>query len=803
MARFLLRGSGARWRLRNVLSSSPSIPKIHSISRRILRKFSDEAASTPISIANVNMDFWDEWMVTPKDSDEPAMAVPKILTYEEKTVLKTDEIAQLPEVIELDTFVQSLRNESCEAPVTDLTFESVRMSKDQCMHIITAGLATATLHVESRIAALIGEGFYTIGPSGEELLSAIGLILRNNDSMALHYRHLGTQIARQMTEKDLELILLNRARGHVVSKLDPVTGGVHCSLGGGVYDFIVTSTLASQGPPAVGRAIGNSLAHHLKMPNPRFPKDAVSYVSTGDGSVNNAHFLSAINMAEYAKFRQFKCPMVFGISDNNICISLKGYGWLTSEWLKKLRMPLYEVDGTNLLDIWKGSSEAITKARKTFGPVALIFKDLPRRFGHAASDRQSAYLTKTAIATASHNNPLAGACAQAVEAGFTTYAELDDLVSRLQTLTRSAFIKAAAEPKLVSREELLERTSRPLESTINAPLHQKSTGRKHVMRKNMNMVMDEILSDNPRTVYIGEDVEHGGYYLVTEGLHKKHPNRVKDFPPDETSLFGIGIGFSQCGLVPIVEMPYAKYLDCGFDMFGEVAIGNWLSNSQHPNGMIIRLQGFDKGVFGGNYHTHNMLQIPPGIDVVCYSNGEDYVRGWRYAIQQAAAGRVIMSVDSTNLLNLRHLHDEDDKWRRAYPSKGEVLKFDEVVRYGKGKKLGIVTYGNGVVAALQARVALRDFDQSEVVVIDSPYLNRATTGLKQALSEVDAVVFADVCKQGQNPLAGIIAELKSEDALPAKWNSVAALPTYNPLGSTITFTNKDSIVEACNSLFDV
>jgi hypothetical protein len=65
-------------------------------------------------------------------------------------------------------------------------------------------------------------------------------------------------------------------------------------------------------------------------------------------------------------------------------------------------------------------------------------------------------------------------------------------------------------------------------------------------------------------------------------------------------------------------------------MFGEAAVSNWLTNGRHPNGMIIRLQGFDKGVFGGNYHTHNTLQIPPGVDVVCYSNGEDYARGWRF-----------------------------------------------------------------------------------------------------------------------------------------------------------------------------
>lgn len=58
----------------------------------------------------------------------------------------------------------------------------------------------------------------------------------------------------------------------------------------------------------------------------------------GDGSVNNAHFLTAVNLAEYAKFRQFRCPVLFGITDNNVCISLDGYGWLQAEWKQKLRL---------------------------------------------------------------------------------------------------------------------------------------------------------------------------------------------------------------------------------------------------------------------------------------------------------------------------------------------------------------------------------------------------------------------------------------------------------------------------------
>ena len=111
-------------------------------------------------------------------------------------------------------------------------------------------------------------------------------------------------------------------------------------------------------------------------------------------------------------------------------------------------------------------------------------------------------------------------------------------------------------------------------------------------------------------MYVCLGTETGGYYLVTTGLAKKYPGRVSDFPPDETALLGAGIGYAQSGLVPIVEIPYAKYLDCGADMFYEAIVMHWLSGGTTSNGMVIRLQGFDRGVFGGNFHTHNVSKQP-------------------------------------------------------------------------------------------------------------------------------------------------------------------------------------------------
>ena len=55
-------------------------------------------------------------------------------------------------------------------------------------------MATQQSYCQARIAAAVGQGFYTIGPSGEELAAVMGLVMRQTDGLALHYRHVAAQV---------------------------------------------------------------------------------------------------------------------------------------------------------------------------------------------------------------------------------------------------------------------------------------------------------------------------------------------------------------------------------------------------------------------------------------------------------------------------------------------------------------------------------------------------------------------------------------------------------------------------------
>ena len=78
--------------------------------------------------------------------------------------------------------------------------------------------------------------------------------------------------------------------------------------------------------------------------------------------------------------------------------------------------------------------------------------------------------------------------------------------------------------EIKGNEEKSDRNNRKNNEKNILPINNEKN-KPDTMRKNMTKVYDEILSRNIDTVYIGEDVEHGGYYLVTEGLAKKYPLR--------------------------------------------------------------------------------------------------------------------------------------------------------------------------------------------------------------------------------------------------------------------------------------
>jgi TPP-dependent pyruvate/acetoin dehydrogenase alpha subunit len=230
---------------------------------------------------------------------------------------------------------------------------------------------------------------------------------------------------------------------------------VHCAIGSakltndehdrthvtGSGDYVVTSTLASQCPPAVGRALGFSMVEALRSCDDDDDDDdidrnttrPISFVTIGDGSVHNAHFLSAFNLARHARFRRKKCPVVFGVSDNGLSISYAtdGYAdYLFSQCSDQHSkggsfndVRIFKANGCDMMDVYDKTLQASSYSRKYSAPSLILYKELTRRFGHAATDRQHAYLDADEIASMAESDVVAIGIVQTVNWNAITYGE--------------------------------------------------------------------------------------------------------------------------------------------------------------------------------------------------------------------------------------------------------------------------------------------------------------------------------------------------------------------------------------------
>ena len=190
-------------------------------------------------------------------------------------------------------------------------------------------------------------------------------------------------------------------------------------------------------------------------------------------------------------------------------------------------------------------------------------------------------------------------------------------------------------------------------------------------------------------------------------------------------------------------------------------------------------------------------------------------------MRQAKAGRIVMSVDCTDLLNRRHfdpLGAKDSLYLTDYPENPHDERcFDEVTvhthvvnvnRKSEAPAIAIVTYGNGVPTATNAVIEMLKMSSTEkqfssISIIDSPYLSNPPQQLIDLLQSkrFDAVLFADICKEGPGmPFAGIAASLQKKGSLSVPWQAIGAQQTYNPLGNLLTFLSTTDICEGIQLL---
>ncbi len=628
-----------------------------------------------------------------------------------------------------------------------ISFADAGVSPDLARNLFQSMVMTRVAHNVSRREALKGKVYYTIGPGGNESVCAVAAAMRTTDPSILHYRDTSFQFMRSlMTGLSAEESMMQMMRTYTCSASDCNSGGRHKALGDPKLNLIPsTSTISSHYPRGIGIAASIPLVKRLNCSEQSFAPESICMMSGGDASINHATFQTSVNFARYTHLgRKMPLPALFLISDNGYGISVPTPDHWVEECLSNLGLPYETADGTQLPAVYAKALKMVSSARR--GTPSFLHLKTARLFNHAGSDAGN-YMNPKQHAWHAERDPISTTAFILQQEGIMNAKDIEDMYRHNNRLAEQCLSMAMSEPKLTSVESIMSPLVRDAaaekedsKSTIGPWAPIKTEKRVMILKQQINAVLAEVMEKDPAVVLFGEDVaDKGGNYGVTDGLKKKFgPLRVRDTLLDETSILGLMLGFSLNGLVPIAEICYLAYIHNAIDQIrGEGATLSFFSNGQYKNGGIVRVAGGGLTEFGGHFHNENSLSPlldMPGVVVMYPSNGPDYVRMFRTAVNLAKKeGRIVIVIEPIRLYATRQCGTSypyprphpyhylnpltsdvtyvgrcvpsfliltfafdlvgQEEWAFSYPQENEVLRIGDFVAHEFGMQRGLVREG--------------------------------------------------------------------------------------------------------------
>jgi 2-oxoisovalerate dehydrogenase E1 component len=629
-----------------------------------------------------------------------------------------------------------------------------------------------------------GVGFYTIGSAGHESNAALGLLSRTTDPALLHYRSGAFYAARAHLDGGVDP-LRETLRSLTCSTSDPISGGRHKVFGhAGLHIVPKTSTIASHLPRAVGLGFALGLARSLGREAP-WPGDAVVIASFGDASVNHSTAAGALNAAAYLTHVHRDCPLLLVCEDNGLGISTRTpRGWPAAVLQHLPGIPYFHAHGHDPLSLLETTEEALGAVRTGRSPAVLHLSTV-RFMGHAGSDVEIAYRSPAAIQADHARDPLLGTARALVESGRRSVEAVLARYEEVRQRVRALAVEVAAEPQLGGRDEVMAPLAYPPRRTGATP--RPADPRPLTLAQAINQTLGEELESHDDVLVFGEDVAlKGGVYGVTRGLRDRFGSaRVFDTLLDEQTVLGTALGAGLAGFVPVPEIQYLAYLHNAEDQLrGEAASLRFFSDGQYANGMVVRVPGlaYQKG-FGGHFHNDNSLAVLrdiPGIAVAVASHPHSAPGLLRGCLDLARQGRVCVYVEPIARYHTRDLFDGDGGW--LSPFDGSTLAaVGDVVGYGTGRDILLVTFGNGLFMSLRVAATLRA-DGFGCTVLDLAWVAPLpVAALVEAATRAFSVLVVDETRHSGGVSEAVVAALV-DAGIEAPVSRVTSADSFIPLG---------------------
>jgi 2-oxoisovalerate dehydrogenase E1 component len=669
-----------------------------------------------------------------------------------------------------------------DEPVRDGTSLTGRMA----LAVFDAMLASRHLDLAARYLRKEGPGVYTIGSAGHESNAAIAAALRPTDPALLHYRSGGFYCARAQQvpgSTPLQDVLL----GLVAAADEPISGGRHKVFGNPALAVIPqTSTVASHVPRAMGVAFAIERAPRVGVRS-AWPKDAIVACSFGDASVNHSTALGALNAAEYTVHQGLKMPALFCCEDNGFGISVRTpRDWVNAAWSERPHLRYFSAEGSDIAGVYDAAVAAADYVRSSRRPAFLHLRCV-RFLGHAGTDAEIGYRSRTEISEDLERDPLVHAACLLAQAGVAEPAELLANYDEVAAEVRRLADDAANHRRLSTGSEVMEPIARRRPEVVATDVARAASpdARASVfggrlpedagpltLAESINATLTDALAIRPELLVFGEDVgRKGGVYGVTRGLQRRFGvTRVFDTLLDEQSILGVALGCGVSGLLPVPEIQYLAYLHNAEDQLrGEAATLPFFSNGQYRNPIVLRLAGYgyQKG-FGGHFHNDDavaVLRDIPGLVVASPALPDDAAAMLRTCLAAASVdGSACVFLEPIALYHTRDLFgDGDGAWVAPYSPPSDWMECHSPIgsarTHGDGTDLTIVTFANGTYMSLRVarRLASAGIDAR---IVDIRWL--APLPIADILREAEAtgrVLVVDETRRSGGVSEGIVSAL--------------------------------------------
>ncbi|GMQ95283.1 MAG: hypothetical protein BMS9Abin13_396 [Patescibacteria group bacterium] len=205
-------------------------------------------------------------------------------------------------------------------------------------------------------------------------------------------------------------------------------------------------------------------------------------------------------------------------------------------------------------------------------------------------------------------------------------------------------------------------------------------------------IVRELIREDERVVYYGEDVEPGGVLGLTMDISKEFgPSRIFNTPISEEAILGTAAGRAFVGGKPIIEMQFGHFVWDGMPVLASVA-PQWYQKKLKFGFTMILPSGIVREGGSGHYHEvwmESYLQKMAGIVVVAPKDAYDLVGLMRAAHLYEGPVAVMLQISAANYTEFESL----------VPLDPYVVPLGKAETVTEGDNFTVVTYGAACVAA--------------------------------------------------------------------------------------------------------